>query len=140
MGIAYVGETLEKTVRFNAQEIAEFAALCGDTNPLHHDAAFAAKSRFGGIIASGLQTMSVWMAMVASHYSKSASMVGLGGSFAAKGPAFANTDIDMRWTVVSVEEKPKTGSEIVRLEGTVTGPDGAPILEGTFTAMVTPRT
>jgi 3-hydroxybutyryl-CoA dehydratase len=42
----------EKTV--TAEDIAMFAQVTGDTNPLHHDAAYAAKTRFGECIAHGM--------------------------------------------------------------------------------------
>jgi 3-hydroxybutyryl-CoA dehydratase len=42
----------EKTVR--VEDIARFAEVTGDTNPLHQDAAYAAKTRFGECIAHGM--------------------------------------------------------------------------------------
>lgn len=136
MTIAFVGETISKTVRFTVEDIRQFATLCGDMNPLHHDADYAAESRFGGIIASGGQTVAVWFSLVATHYTAKGAMVGLSSSFQAKGPAYPDQDITLHWTVVSVEEKPRTGAEVVSLEGKVTGPDGDTIVEGAFTALL----
>ncbi len=42
----------EKTV--TADDVETFARVSGDTNPLHTDAAYAAKTRFGECIAHGM--------------------------------------------------------------------------------------
>jgi 3-hydroxybutyryl-CoA dehydratase len=42
----------ERTV--TAEDIDTFARVTGDTNPLHRDAAYAAKTRFGECIAHGM--------------------------------------------------------------------------------------
>ena len=42
----------EKTV--TAEDVSLFAQVTGDTNPLHHDAGYAAKTRFGECIAHGM--------------------------------------------------------------------------------------
>jgi acyl dehydratase len=49
-------------------ETSAFAGAVGDLNPLHHDADFAAKTRFGRLLASGPQTTAHLMALTASHY------------------------------------------------------------------------
>ena len=49
-----MGDTYETPTRtLTEADIAAFAALTGDHNPLHTDEAFAAKSMFGGRIAHG---------------------------------------------------------------------------------------
>jgi acyl dehydratase len=50
---AYVGETFSKLVTLTEVEIKQFATLCDDQNPVHHDDAYAENTRFGKIIASG---------------------------------------------------------------------------------------
>jgi acyl dehydratase len=42
-----------------------FTELCGDRNPLHHDAAAARASRFGEIVVQGGVTSSMLNAVVA---------------------------------------------------------------------------
>ena len=53
-----------------------FARVVGDPNPLHHDADFAATTRFGRVLASGPQTTAHLMALTASHFSKRGAMLG----------------------------------------------------------------
>ncbi|MGK2925559.1 MAG: MaoC/PaaZ C-terminal domain-containing protein [Lysobacterales bacterium] len=53
---------LERT--FSQLDFDRFAALSGDDNPIHVDAAFAAKSRFGRPVAHGLLLISVLRGLV----------------------------------------------------------------------------
>jgi acyl dehydratase len=50
------GQSESVTRAITAADIETFAQLVGDFNPLHVDAAYAAQSRFGGIIAHGMLT------------------------------------------------------------------------------------
>lgn len=49
-----VGDHAEYERIVTADDIQKFAEVTGDTNPLHRDAAFAAKTRFGEPIAHGM--------------------------------------------------------------------------------------
>src|SRR4030067_3150938 len=65
-----VGERFTEEARFSKEEIAEFARLAGDFNPLHHDEEFARANRFQGIIACGPQTASRVLGMTATPFCK----------------------------------------------------------------------
>ena len=49
-----VGDVREFTKTVSEQDIADFARVSGDDQPLHLDEAFAARTRFGGRIAHGM--------------------------------------------------------------------------------------
>ena len=49
-----VGDRAEFEKTVTAGDIELFAQVTGDTNPLHHDAGYAAKTRFGECIAHGM--------------------------------------------------------------------------------------
>ena len=49
-----VGDRAEFEKTVTAEDIALFAQVTGDTNPLHQDAGYAAKTRFGECIAHGM--------------------------------------------------------------------------------------
>jgi len=51
-----IGERLARTVRYSREDIAAFAKLSLDENPLHLDTEVAQRARFGEIIASGQHT------------------------------------------------------------------------------------
>ena len=48
-----VGTTVEFTKTLSEADVVRFAAVSGDTNPLHLDEAFAEQTRFGGRIVHG---------------------------------------------------------------------------------------
>jgi len=119
------GVTLAPGYRFGAQrqiaagEIAEFASLCGDFNPLHHDADAAARTRFGGIVACGPHTMSVFSALVASHFSPLSAMVGLDFSFRFLRVVRAGDLLQMEWELQALEYSPKLRGHLLELQGRV---------------------
>ena len=51
-----VGDHAEFEKAVTSEDIALFAQVSGDTNPLHSDAEYAAKTRFGECIAHGMLT------------------------------------------------------------------------------------
>ena len=120
---AAVGETFTLRVRFSDEEIRAFATTVHDLNPLHHDLAAAKAQGYRGLIASGTQLGSVFMAMTATHFAKPGSNgrprsgVGMGFEIRFRAPVYAGEDIDLRWTVLGVERKDSLDGWITRLEG-----------------------
>lgn len=119
-----VGETFGRELRFTAETIAAFAAMCGDTNPLHHDPAVAAASRFGGIIACGPHTTAVLMALIADHFSGRGPGVGLGFTFRLRSAVRAGEVVQMRWRVTGIARKDSMRGHVISMEGEMVRPDG----------------
>lgn len=134
-----IGETFSREVHFDAAGIAAFAAACGDTNPLHRDAAYAASTRFGGIIACGPHVTSLLMAMTASHFASRGPGVGLGFTFRLRSAVHAGETVVMRWRVTDVTAKASLGGRIVHLEGEVVRPDGTVAVTATGEALAMDR-
>ena len=134
-GIIEVGETFSREAHFDAPGIAAFAASCGDTNPLHHDAAYAAASRFGGIIACGPHVTSLLMAMVAAYFAPRGPGVGLGFTFRLRSAVHAGETVVMRWRVTDVVSKASLGGRIIHLMGEVVRPDGTVAVAATGEAL-----
>ena len=128
---ALVGESFSKEVQFDAPGIAEFARLCGDTNPLHHDAAYAARSRFGGIIASGPQVTSLMMAAIAAFFASRGPGVGLNFNFRLRSAVRAGEVVTVRWRITGVKEKRSLGGHVIALEGEAVRPDGTTAVAAT---------
>lgn len=117
-----VGEHCTRTLRFTRDDIITFARLSGDSNPLHHDTAAAQRADFGEIIASGQQTASLLMGLVASHFSQplnghARSLLCLNFNFAFKQPVFAEQALELSWRVTDVEASESRGGWIAHLDG-----------------------
>ncbi|MDH7794371.1 MULTISPECIES: MaoC family dehydratase [unclassified Beijerinckia] len=112
-----VGETFESDVTFDAAGIRSFATLVGDTNPLHHDEAFARQSRFGRLIACGAQTSSIMIGRTANIVTQRTASLGLDLYYRFRRAVLADEPMHIRWTVASVTPKPSHKGYIVGFEG-----------------------
>jgi acyl dehydratase len=119
-----IGERCEERVTFEAAAIRAFAAMSGDFNPLHHDEARAAKSRFGTIIASGPHVASRMMGLEATYFSERHQPLGLDNSFRFVRAVPAGTTLTLTWTVTAVTPKPSLDGHIVGVEGRAIDDDG----------------
>lgn len=126
-----VGYRFARTVRWSRDDITTYARLVGDSNPLHHDDAFAGASRFGGLIASGAQTVAFLMALCASQTAEGRPGVGLEFNFRLVGPARPDDDIVLSWEVTSSEQSERPRGTIVALAGEARSSDGKVIVTAT---------
>jgi acyl dehydratase len=139
--LATVGETFTQRARFSDGAIRAFATSVDDHNPLHHDLAAARAAGYRGLIASGTQLGSVFMAMTATHFAKPSRDgrprlgLGLGFDIRFRAPVYAEEDIDLRWTVTAVEWKESLAGWIIRLAGEAYAGERM-LLEGTGTLLV----
>ena len=60
-----VGAAAERSRHTSMQDVEMFSEMTGDRNPLHYDAALAARSPFGGLIVQGGVTSGLLNAIVA---------------------------------------------------------------------------
>jgi acyl dehydratase len=66
-GAPKVGDRASLSRRVEAADIVRFTELSGDRNPVHYDAALAARTRFGGIVVQGGVTSAILNAVVAER-------------------------------------------------------------------------
>jgi acyl dehydratase len=64
-GRPVVGAAAERTRQTSMRDVEMFSEMTGDRNPLHYDAALAARSPFGGLIVQGGITSGLLNAVVA---------------------------------------------------------------------------
>lgn len=111
-------------------DIDLFAAVSGDTNPAHLDAAFAATDLFGHIVAHGMWTGALVSAV-------------LGTKLPGPGTIYLEQDLkflrpaapgDTITATVTVKEK-RSEKHIVRLETVCTNQKGDPVLTGIATVI-----
>jgi acyl dehydratase len=136
-----VAETCERQVRYSRDDIAAFARMTGDTNPLHHDTVAAQRARHGEIIASGQQTTALMIGLAASYFSRAddghtRELLCLNFNFAFKAPVFAEQDLLLRWRVASVEWNAKLGGWLAHVDGTAGVLHAAPAVVGRGTLLV----
>ena len=117
-----VGERIEHVTRYTREEIARFATLTLDHNPVHHDREAALRAGLSDVIASGQHTSALMSGLAASHFSRTddgvaRSMLCLHFNFAYREPIFADSDVALRWVVASIEWNPGLDGVIAQLEG-----------------------
>lgn len=120
-----VGDTAQRKLTLTQQHVQTFAELTGDFNPLHFDEAFAAKTRFGKLVAQGGLTTGLLHALVAMDL-PGPGTVFLSQNWKFTAPVFVEDTITAEVKVVSVHDsKPVTQLAVV-----VKRSDGEVVLEG----------
>lgn len=132
-------ERFSSQVRLTPATVAAYAHAAGDTNPVHHDGAFAASTRYGRLIASGTHTTALLLGLTASHFSQHGAMVGLEFWVRFRRPIYADETIRLEWLVVKVTPNEKLRGEIVELRGRITGQDGQTSVGAKGRVLVTDR-
>jgi 3-hydroxybutyryl-CoA dehydratase len=112
-----VGRVVSRGYEFTPENIAAYADMAGDPNPLHHDAEFAERSRFGGIIASAAHSTGVLVSVLADKFSKNGESVGLGFSFTLRRGVKAGASTDLEWTITGRYFSEKLRGIVVELNG-----------------------
>lgn len=120
----YPRERFSSQVTLSPAMVAEFASAAGDNNPIHHDAEFAATTRFRRPTASGPHTTALLLALTASHFSKSGAMLGLEFWVRFRRPIYADETIGLEWMVIKVTPNAKLRGDVVELRGRIKGQDG----------------
>jgi acyl dehydratase len=109
------GDVYARTVSLTAEEIGQFAALSGDTNPLHHDEEHARATSFGGRIASGGHVVALCMGTVAGQITRATPSVGIEFSFQLRKAARAGDALAIRWEVTEVAPSERLRGDLVTL-------------------------
>ena len=115
-----VGDRFSREHTFTPQQVMAFARAAGDDNPLHFDAAVAAASSYGGLIASGTHTSALLLGLTASHFSKITSVVGRRFTVEFRRAVRADATVTIEWQIVGMTPRATRPGNVVRLEGTLT--------------------
>ena len=132
-------ERFSADVTLTPAGVAAFATAAGDGNPVHHDPAFAAGTRYRRLIASGTQTSALLMGLTASHFSARGAMVGLEFWFRFRRPVYADETVRVEWLVVKVTPHARLGGDVVDLRGRLRGGDGQTAVAAKGRVLVTDR-
>ena len=121
----HVGQRAQRSLTLTEQHVRTFAELTGDYNPLHFDADFAARTRFGALVVQGGLTTGLLHALVAMDL-PGPGTVFLSQQWKFTAPVYIGDTITANAEVMSVHEtKPVTQLRIA-----VTRQTGETVLEG----------
>ncbi|MEQ8824209.1 MAG: MaoC family dehydratase [Filomicrobium sp.] len=112
-----VGRTVTRTYRFTRENIADYARMSGDTNPLHLDPEVAGNSRFGKIIACAAHSTGILISVLADGFSQNGESVGLGFTLTLRRAVPEGCDAELVWTVQSVDWSEKLRGFVAELSG-----------------------
>lgn len=136
---AFPRERFSSQVTLTPESVTAFANAAGDNNPIHHDVAFAAATRFGKRTASGPHTTALLLALTASHFSNKGAMLGLEFWVRFRRPVYADETIVLEWLVVKVAPNQKLKGDVVELRGRIKGQDGKTAVGAKGRVLVTDR-
>ena len=120
-----VGQTATRTLTVTPSHVERFAEISGDRNPLHFDEEFAAKTKFGRLVAQGGLTTGLLHALVAMDMPGSGTVF-LSQDWKFTAPVFIGDTIVATAEVLSVHESKPVSHLAMRVERE----DGELVLEG----------
>jgi acyl dehydratase len=120
-----VGQKARRSKTVTARDVELYAEITGDRNPLHFDAAFAAGTRFGRLVAQGGITSGMLNALVAMDL-PGPGTVFMSQSLKYLAPTFLGDTLTAEVEVLAV----KPDKPVCQLKATITNQDGTVVLEG----------
>lgn len=131
MSTLTIGQKATRTQTITDEMVRTFAALTGDSNPVHLDDEFAATTRFGKRIAHGMLAVSVISAALANDL-PGPGTVYLSQSVQFKAPVYPGDTVTAIIEVKSVRE----GKPIATLVTTCVNQDNVTVIEGEAVVLV----
>jgi len=93
-----IGSQFTHAFRFSQEDVAAFAHVTGDTNPLHLDADYAATTAFKRPIIHGMLGASVFTKVLGTEYPGYGSIY-VGQTLSFLRPMFVDTDYEAVFTI-----------------------------------------
>lgn len=131
MGLS-AGSQAVFTKAVTTEDILKFAEVSGDSNPLHSDAAYAARTRFKQPIAHGMFGAGVISAALGTKLNPDAVVIYLAQNLQFRAPVMAGDTLTATCTVTKVDPERSR----VSLDTVVTKQDGTEVIRGDATVMV----
>ena len=120
-----VGQRARRTRTVTAKDVELYAEITGDRNPLHFDADFAKRTRFGRLVAQGGITAGMLNALVAMDL-PGPGTVFMNQSLRYLAPTYLGDTLTAEVEVLSL----KPDKPVCQLRATITNQDGTVVLEG----------
>jgi acyl dehydratase len=123
-----IGQTASRSLTLTVEHVRKYSEISGDYNPLHYDADFAARTKFGRLVVQGGLTTGLLHALVATD------LPGPGTVFMTQNWKFtAPVYIDDTITAHAEVTYAHSSKPVSKLKITVTRQDGEVVLEGEAT-------
>ncbi len=120
-----VGQKAQREMKVDEETVQRYAEITGDYNPLHFDAEFARRTRFGRLIAQGGIATGLLHALVAMDMPGPGSVF-MRQSWSFPAPVYIGDILHAEATVKSVRAK----RNMAELEFAVKNQDGELVREG----------
>jgi acyl dehydratase len=120
-----VGQKARWTQTVTAHDVELYAQITGDRNPLHFDADFAARTRFGRLVAQGGIAAGMLNALVAMDL-PGPGTVFMSQSLKYLAPTYLDDTVTAEIEVLAL----KPDKPVCQLRATITNQDGTVLLEG----------
>lgn len=120
-----VGASASRTKTVTREDIALFAQVSGDTNPVHLDPSYAQTTQFGKPIAHGMLSVSVISAILGNDLPGHGTIY-LGQDVKFKAPVYVGDTITATVECTAY----RTDKRIATFKTTVSNQDGVLVLEG----------
>jgi acyl dehydratase len=121
-----VGDAFTTTRTFTEDEVASFATLSRDYNPVHFDARFSEARRFSAPICHGLLSASL-ATEVGGQIGWLASFM----NFHFKGPVYVGETITCHWVITALDHKGRAKAAV-----TITNSDKVTVIEADIGGIV----
>lgn len=120
-----VGQRARRTKTVTARDVDLYADITGDRNPLHFDPEFAARTRFGRLVAQGGITAGMLNALVAMDL-PGPGTVFMSQSLRYLAPTYLGDTLTAEVEVLAL----KPDKPVCQIKTTITNQDGTVVLEG----------
>lgn len=129
-----VGDSAEYERKVTQEDVADFARVSGDTNPLHRDTDYAAKTRFKEPIAHGMLSAGYISAAIGTKLAPDCVAVYLSQSLRFLRPVKIGDTVRAVAEVKEIEEEKR----IVTLDTVCYNQDGEPVVKGEAVVLLDP--
>jgi acyl dehydratase len=120
-----VGQRARRTKTVTARDVELYTEITGDRNPLHFDVDFAARTKFGRLVAQGGITAGMLNALVAMDL-PGPGTVFMSQSLRYLAPTYLGDTLTAEVEVLAV----KPDKPVCQLKATITNQEGTVVLEG----------
>jgi acyl dehydratase len=127
-----VGHVASYTREVSGDDIRKFAEATGDTNPVHLDAAYAARTMFKAPIAHGMLSAGLVSAALGTQLAPDAVVIYMSQNLRFRAPVKPGDTLTAKATVTSVDVERSR----VALDTVVTNQDGTDVLTGDALVMI----